>query len=313
LRIQRITLTALALAFLAAAASPLSAAPPDITVPAGSAIKTSTGKTAVWGAGTLNLSDADTVVQSNGQCAFTFTYTMINLGGPTAPGATFGNNLKTSAPAPAATVSHQTALSLTDNLPHPVTTQAYLHPGPGVLNLYLDDDGAAPNHEILESNERNNFFAVKYNVDSKCAGGGTAGKPDLVVTTFGFTGPTQGHGTCKPKTPVYIFQVTVKNQGTAPSPSSASLGNKALVDVIATDKAGWGNGALLNALAPGASQTVDIPVYYLESDPAFMWNHAPHPFIAHADWLHIVNESNEGNNDKGPINMGAPADCPPKK
>jgi hypothetical protein len=147
-------------------------------------------------------------------------------------------------------------------------------------------------------------------------GGGPTGeqKPDLVVTTFGFKGPVQGQGKCQPHSPVYIFQANVKNQGTAPSPSSASLGNKALVQAMAQDKAGWGNGVMLNALAPGASQTVDIPVYYLMSDPAFMINNAPHPFMAIADPLGLVNESDEANNKKGPINMGAPADCPkPKK
>jgi hypothetical protein len=48
----------------------------------------------------------------------------------------------------------------------------------------------------------------------------------------------------------YTFQVTVKNVGTAPSPSSASLGNKALVQAMASDYPGWGNGVFLNALAP---------------------------------------------------------------
>lgn len=147
-------------------------------------------------------------------------------------------------------------------------------------------------------------------------GGGPGGeqKPDLVVTTFGFKGPVQGQGKCQPHSAVYIFEVTVKNKGTASSPSSASLGNKALVQAMAQDKAGWGNGVMLNALAPGASQTVDIPVYYLISDPAFMINHAPHPFEAIADPLGLVNESDETNNKKGPINMSAPADCPkPKK
>lgn len=136
-------------------------------------------------------------------------------------------------------------------------------------------------------------------------------KPDLIVTTFGFTGPVQGQGQCRPQTAVYNFQVTVKNQGTATSPSSAALGNKALVQAMAQDKAGWGNGAMLNALAPGASQTVNIPVYYLMSDPTFMWLHAPHPFMAIADPLGLVNESDESNNKKGPINMGVPANCPP--
>jgi hypothetical protein len=130
-------------------------------------------------------------------------------------------------------------------------------------------------------------------------------KPDLVVTEFGM----KHWGACEPGSAVYTFQVTVKNIGAAPSPSSASLGNKALVQAMASDYPSWGNGVFLNALAPGASQTVDIPVYYLQADPGFMVTHAPHPFNAIADPLGLVSESNEGNNTKGPINMGAPKGC----
>ena len=138
------------------------------------------------------------------------------------------------------------------------------------------------------------------------------GKPNLVIESFGFTGPSApAPGNCTPDHPVYIFRVTVKNVGTVASPSSASLGNKALVQVMAQDRAGWGNGELLNALAPGASQTVDIKVYYLKSDEAFMWtpSNVVHPFYAIADPLGLVNESS---NKKGPINMGVPQGCPPK-
>lgn len=145
-------------------------------------------------------------------------------------------------------------------------------------------------------------------------GGPGQGKPDLIIESFGFTGPAAPDpGNCRPQGAVYNFRVTVKNIGTAPSPSSASFGNKALVQVMAQDKAGWGNGAFLNALPPGASETVDIPVYYLQADPAFMWTPptVTHPFLAIADPLGLVNESNEGNNTKGPINMGKPQGCPP--
>jgi hypothetical protein len=134
------------------------------------------------------------------------------------------------------------------------------------------------------------------------------GKPDLVVVRFSLK---QYHSECRPQTPVYIFVVTVKNQGTAPSPSSASLGAKALVQAMAQDKPGWGNGAFLNALAPGAMQTVEIPVYYLMSDPAFMVGHAPHPFMGIADPLGLVPESDESNNKNGPISVPAPAGCKP--
>jgi hypothetical protein len=154
------------------------------------------------------------------------------------------------------------------------------------------------------------FKSNKAEFEIWCDGGGAGQpggekKPDLVVTEFGM----KKWGPCEPKSAVYTFQVTVKNQGGAPSPSSASLGNKALVQAMASDYPGWGNGAFLNALAPGASQTVEIPVYYLEADPGFMVTHAPHPFNAIADPLGLVNEANEGNNTKGPINMGAPEKC----
>lgn len=179
--------------------------------------------------------------------------------------------------------------------------------------------------KILSPNE---FHSNKAEFSIRCAGGnkpetttnpngpGTPnGKPDLVVTAFGFSGPTTtpaaapNPALCKPGTAVYNFSVTVKNQGTAASPSSASLGNKALVQVMAQDKPGWGNGVLLNALAPGASETVNVPVYYLVSDPGFMVTGAPHPFMAIADPLSLVSESDETNNKKGPINMGVPAGC----
>ena len=163
------------------------------------------------------------------------------------------------------------------------------------------------------------FLSNKAEFHIKCSGNPNQppsthpnGQPDLIITAFGFTGPVAGANVplCQPHVAVYNFQVTVKNQGTAPSPSSASLGNKALVQAMAQDYPGWGNGVFLNALAPGASQTVSIPVYYLMADPGFMVSHAPHPFMAIADPLGLVPESNEANNKSGPINRGAPAGCP---
>jgi hypothetical protein len=142
------------------------------------------------------------------------------------------------------------------------------------------------------------------------------GKPNLVIEKFAFIGPSSpAPGNCTPGHAVYIFTVTVKNVGTAASPSSASLENKALVQVMAQDKAGWGNGAFLNALAPGASQTVDIPVYYLMSDPAFMWTppNVVHPFLAIADPLGLVSETSDLDNKKGPIKMSKPLGCPPPR
>src|SRR6266542_1660799 len=142
--------------------------------------------------------------------------------------------------------------------------------------------------KILSPNDGFKSNEAKFQI--KCVGGtqpgtpGTtpnqSGKPDLVVTGFGFKGPVEGQGQCKPQTAVYNFEVTVKNQGTAASPASTDVGSKALVQVMAMDKPIWANGEFLNALAPGASQTVNVAIYYLETDPAFMVNNAPHPFVA---------------------------------
>jgi len=145
---------------------------------------------------------------------------------------------------------------------------------------------------------------------------GGQGTPDLVIESFGFTGPAApAPGECHPGGAVYNFHVVVKNIGTAPSPSSASLGNKALVQVMAQDYTGWGNGAFLNAIPPGGTEPVDIPVYYLQAKPEFMWSPSDvkHPFMAIADPLHLVDETPPGetNNTKGPIVMGIPQGCPP--
>lgn len=159
------------------------------------------------------------------------------------------------------------------------------------------------------------YAAVEITSQAPCPNGGPGQKkPDLIVQTFGFIGPSVPEpGLCQPGKAVYIFRVTVKNIGAAPSPASATLGNKALVQVIARDKKGWSNGAMLNALAPGTSQVVDIPVYYLQDDPKFMWLPANvvHPFMAIVDPLGLVDESNEKNNKSGLINMAKPCGCPP--
>ncbi|HEX9627026.1 MAG TPA: CARDB domain-containing protein [Acidiferrobacterales bacterium] len=132
------------------------------------------------------------------------------------------------------------------------------------------------------------------------------GKPDLVVRRFAL----KRWGACKPNNAVMTFEVTVANIGTAPSPA---IPGKALVQVRDQHGINWGNGKPLNAIAPGASQTVEIPVYYIAADAAHMTAAAPHPFKAIADPLKLVDELNEGNNDSGVLNMGAPAGCPVKK
>jgi hypothetical protein len=139
----------------------------------------------------------------------------------------------------------------------------------------------------------------------------TPGKPDLVITAFGFTGPTPASvpkPSCEPNTVVYSFAVTVSNQGTGPSPSSASLGGRALLNVMAQDRAGWGASVPLPEIAAGKSTTVNADVPYLAADPAYMVK-ANHPFVATADPDNLVAETDEANNTKGPLTMGPPAGC----
>ncbi len=138
-----------------------------------------------------------------------------------------------------------------------------------------------------------------------------AGKPDLVITSFGFTGPTATSvpkATCEPNTVVYAFSVVVTNAGAAPSPSSASLGGKPLLAVMAQDRAGWGANVALPEIAPGKTATVSADVPFLLADPSYMVR-ANHPFLATLDPQNAVDEADETNNTKGPLVMGPPAGC----
>jgi len=127
-------------------------------------------------------------------------------------------------------------------------------------------------------------------------------RPDLVIRSFGL----KHWGECKAGRPVFTFQVTVANIGHAPSPA---IPGKAMVQVKDQHHVNWGNGAVLGAIAPGGSRTVDVPVYYMQPDPAHMTAAAPHPFRAFADPLHLVNESNEANNASRVINVDPRGVC----
>ena len=137
--------------------------------------------------------------------------------------------------------------------------------------------------KIKESNESNNCACCPI----KIAGG--AGKPDLVVERFSFKVGDK----CEPKHPIYTFEVTVANIGTAPSPA---MPDKTLVQVMDLHGTGWGNGAGLNSIPPGGRQMVSIPVYYFSEDPSHMTKAVPHPFRAVVDPHHFIDESNESNN-----------------
>ncbi len=126
----------------------------------GGAIGGAGGKFVPWG-GVANLTEADSFMQSNGQCAFNVTYAMTNLG-PVATSPAFLNRLRSDGNV----VAINSALSLAANEKnHSITTQPYLTPGGHGLKLSLDDD-----HNVTESNEGNNTFSVRYVLQGKCAG-----------------------------------------------------------------------------------------------------------------------------------------------
>ena len=87
------------------------------------------------------------------------------------------------------------------------------------------------------------------------------------------------------------FRATIKNVGNRISPA---VNSTALVNVMSQSVRGWGNGAkVAGPIPPGVSRTVDIPVYYLISNPNAMKR--PVVFYAHADRGNRVAESNERN------------------
>jgi len=112
-------------------------------------------------------------------------------------------------------------------------------------------------------------------------------KPDLVIQLISCKEGKK----CEPGYPIYIFEVTIKNIGTAPSPS---LPNATLLQIIDIGSK-WGNGATLNSIPPGETQTVFIPVYYFSEDPAHMTKEVPHPFRAVIDPSHLIEEASKRN------------------
>lgn len=128
------------------------------------------------------------------------------------------------------------------------------------------------------------------------------GKPDLKITRVTW----KLGADCRPHKPVITFAVTLKNRGTAATPN---ITNKALVQALDSRGTGWGNGAIVPPIAPGASKTVLIPVYYLKSNPAYMTSRV-HKFRIKADPLKLVAEKNEANNGFRLIPMSFRFVCP---
>lgn len=128
------------------------------------------------------------------------------------------------------------------------------------------------------------------------------GKPDLKITRVTWKLGLD----CQPHKPVITFAVTLKNKGTRATPN---ITNKALVQALDARSTGWGNGAVVPPIAPGASRTVTIPVYYLKSNPGYMTSRI-HRFRIKADPLKLVNEKNEANNGWRLIPIGFRHICP---
>jgi hypothetical protein len=129
-----------------------------------------------------------------------------------------------------------------------------------------------------------------------------AGNPDLVIDRISFKVGEK----CEPNYPIYIFEVTVRNIGTAPSPS---FPNKTLVQVMDIGSR-WGNGAALPSILPGGTQTVFIPVYYYSEDPDHMTRVVPHPFRAVIDPLHLIGEASNKNKTSDIIYLDPGLICP---
>jgi hypothetical protein len=113
-----------------------------------------------WGLG-LTLGDADAVVRSNGRCAFDIWYTYVNIGTALAA-PPFKNVIKVDG----TTVSIQGPLApLPAGASKLVMTQAYLPGGVHLLTLDIDDPNV-----VIESNELNNHFQIKYQLTGNCSG-----------------------------------------------------------------------------------------------------------------------------------------------
>jgi hypothetical protein len=179
-----------------------------------------------------------------------------------------------------------------------------LTPGTHSIKVIVDNNNA-----VVESNEGNNTRTERLTCREGAGGQpGTADtgprKPDLVIKRFGLA----KWGQCKPNSPVITFRATITNQGNAPSPATSGFAMIGVKDNHAGIN--WGNGVKLGAIPAGGSVTKDIKVMYLKPNPAHMTGAAPHPFQATADPGNKVDESNEGNNKSGIIQVGAPQGCP---
>jgi CARDB len=250
---------------------------PDITSQVGITIG---GHAAPWG-GVIVLTPADAVLQSGGQCAFNVSYDMKNIGAAaTAPA--FTNRLRDGA----TVISQQSGLSLASGESRVINTQAYLAPGGHGVSLMLDDGLV-----VTESNEANNLFRVKVELNGRCDGQPPQGqgKPDLVaVLTDPMSGTVRvknsGTGAAGPsKLAIHCRKVGHTGGGDGcPEPGVATYSDPAVPGHVVVN---------IPALAPGAVHT-----HMLSFWSGLVFTSGEYKFKATADVLNVVAESNEANN-----------------
>jgi hypothetical protein len=149
---------------------------------------------------------------------------------------------------------------------------------------------------IKESNEANNCYCCPIKVAP------LQQKPDLVIDRFSF----RGWGKCEPGSAVATFEVTVKNVGHA---ASRAFPHKVVLQVTDMADRHWSSGSGLDSIPAGGTQTVVIPVYYYEANPAHMTNVTPHPFRAIIDPHNLLEESSRKNNRSDIIYLDLNAVC----
>jgi hypothetical protein len=115
------------------------------------------GHHVAWNA-SVELTERDAFLISNGACAFNISYELFNVGPVDATGP-FKNVIRSDA----STVSTQSALSQPAMSHRTISTQAYLAPGSHLLTIALDDG-----HNVAESVETNNYYAIRYTLGGKC-------------------------------------------------------------------------------------------------------------------------------------------------
>ncbi len=136
-------------------------------------------------------------------------------------------------------------------------------------------------------------------------------QPDLQLIGFSL----KSYNGCTHNTPMYYFNVTVKNTsfGTAPAPAGAHI---RVWDTHFSDPYVWSGIADLPSLQPNTSATITVAIpfwaheiYYQYPNPHVI-DERTHTFKAMVDFSNLVAEINETNNQSGPVTVNRPSGCP---